>query len=127
MNDVAEGEQFFGSISASGGVVSVVYYDSRFDDGGTITDLDLFLSRSTDAGGAFLPGLRITSQSFDPNLVRRTVEPDSGAPFLGDYIQVVSTPGRVYVIWTDNRNVIPAADPNSGQLDQDVFVSTLSF
>lgn len=127
VNDVASGQQFFGAIGSSEGGIDVAFYDSRLDDGGTISSLDLFLSRSLDGGLSFLPSSRVTSRSFDPNLVIRTVAPDAGFPFIGDYIQVASTTSAALVVWADNRNVNFSGNPDTGRLDQDVFFSRVTF
>lgn len=127
VNDLSANQQFFPTISASGGSINIAYYDSRFDDGGTITALDLFFTRSVDGGLSFLPSIRVTSQSFNPNLVRRTVDPGASSPFMGDYISIASTPTATHLIWTDNRNVDVSADSNGGLLDQDVFTAKIAY
>jgi hypothetical protein len=140
MNDVATGHQFFPAIAASGNSVHVAWYDSRLDPaGGGITALDVFYNVSTDAGENFAADVRLTTRSFNPNLVSRF--PVFCAAFIGDYIDIDAVGTTVAVIWNDNRNVVgpltPAectdfitrsADPtiqgtlNGGALDQEAFV-----
>jgi hypothetical protein len=140
MNDVATGHQFFPAIAASGNTVHVAWYDGRFDpQGGGISALDVFYNRSTNAGQTFEPDVRLTTHSFNPNLVSRF--PVFCAAFIGDYIDIDAVGNTVAVIWNDNRNVVgpltPAectdfsarsTDPtiqstlNSGALDQEAFL-----
>ncbi len=128
VNDAATGQQFFPSISVAAGTISVVWYDSRQGQlsNGTITGLDVFYARSTDAGASFSKNLRLTSVSFNPNLVR-AVDFNRNGPFMGDYIQVAAGPGVVHPVWTDNRNACDFIDPILGCLDQDTFTVTITF
>ncbi len=126
VNDVVAGQQFFPTIAASGGIVSVAWYDSRLNSGTTITALDVFYAQSTDAGQTFTTGIRVTSSSFDPNLVKRTDQPNTNDPFMGDYIHIAATPSTVHPIWADNRNACDTVDPVFGCVDQDVFTSTIT-
>jgi hypothetical protein len=142
MGDVAAGHQFFPSLDVDGSAVHVAWYDSRLDPGGTISALDVFYNRSTDAGATFAPDERITDVSFDPNAVSRF--PVFCAAFIGDYLDIDAVGGRVAAIWTDNRNVgdplSPAecrdfigrsTDPliqprlDSGALDQEAFTDVI--
>ncbi len=126
VNDVTTGQQFFPSIAISAGVISVIWYDSRLGQlpNGTITALDVFYARSTNVGATFSPSLRITSVSFNPNLVERT--DGSTQPFMGDYIQVAASPTAVHPIWADNRNACDTVDPTFGCVDQDAFTATIT-
>jgi len=114
--------QFFPSVAATTGRISVIWYDSRLDDGGTIENLDVFYSQSMD-GLAFTASLRVTDMSFNPNLVLRTDPPGTSQIFMGDYIQVTANPTAVYAIWADNRNACGNVDPVFGCVDQDVFAA----
>jgi hypothetical protein len=140
MNDDPTGHQFFPSITASGSEVHVAWYDGRANPtGATITDLQVFYNRSTNAGASFAADVAITDQAFNPNQVSRF--PVFCAAFIGDYIDIDAAGGKVAVIWNDNRNVLnpltPAecqdflarpTDPSiqarldSGALDQEAFV-----
>jgi hypothetical protein len=142
MNDVATGHQFFPSIAADGSNVHVAWYDGRANPAGDpITDLQVFYNRSNNAGASFLPDVAITDQAFrpyDPNEVSRF--PVFCAAFIGDYIDIDATDGRVAIIWNDNRNVVAPLTPaecadlrtrstdptvqtelDSGALDQEAF------
>jgi len=129
VNDVTQGEQFMSTITVSGGIISIVWYDSRFGQlsNGTITNLDVFYAESRDAGASFSSSVRVTSVSFDPNLV---VLGDLGdlafRPFIGDRLGIVAGPDAVHVAWTDNRNACDTIDPTFGCVDQDVFAATVT-
>lgn len=127
VNDVTTNQQFFPSIASSGGVISVIWYDSRLGQlsNGTITALDVFYAQSTDSAASFSKSLRVTSVSFNPNLVEKS---DLGSTriFMGDYIQVAASPGVVHPIWTDNRNACDTIDPTFGCVDQDAFTATIT-
>jgi hypothetical protein len=125
VNDVVSGQHFFPTVTASGGTVTVAWYDSRFSPPTTMTALDVFYAQSTDAGVTFSPSYRVTSTSFNPNIVKRTDSPGITSIFMGDYIGISSGPGVSYPIWTDNRNACDTVDPTYGCVDQDVFTATL--
>lgn len=126
VNDVSWGQQFFPSIAVAGGIISIIWYDSRLYDGSTIQNTDVYYAQSSDDGASFSPNLRVTSVSFDPNMVLRTDQPGADQPFLGDYIEVAATPTAVYPIWTDNRDACDNMDPVLGCLDQDIFTATIT-
>src|SRR5437667_247013 len=52
VNDVITGQHFFSSIAASGGTISIVWYDSRNGQqpNGTITGLHVYYAESTNIG-----------------------------------------------------------------------------
>jgi len=128
VNDVITGQHFFSSIAASGGVISIVWYDSRFGQlsNGTITGLNVFYAQSTNAGTSFSKNMRVTSASFNPNLVERA---DFGntQPFMGDYIQVAASQGAAHPIWADNRDACSNTVPIFGCTNQDLFTATITF
>jgi len=127
VNDVITGQHFFSTISVSGGTISIAWYDSRLGQlsSGTITALDVFYANSKDGGLTFSPNLRITSTSFNPNIVERA---DFGDPeiFMGDYIQIAASPNAAHVVWTDNRDACSNIVPLFGCTNQDVFTSTIT-
>lgn len=143
MNDVSAGHQFFPNLVTSGNDVHVVWYDGRLDPVGTISSLDVFYNRSTDAGAIFASDERVTDVSFDPNAVSRF--PVFCQAFIGDYIDIDAVGSRVAAIWTDNsvvsdpltpaecadyitRSTDPSiqADLDDGSLDQEAFVDVIS-
>lgn len=121
------GQHFFPTIAVSAGTISVAWYDSRLGQlpNGTITGLDVFYAESKDAGATFSRNFRVTSVSFNPNLVT-TIDFNRGAPFIGDYIQIAASPGIAHPIWTDNRNACDFTDPSLGCLDQDSYTATIT-
>jgi len=128
VNDEAVGEHFFPTIAVSGSVISIAWYDSRLSgNSSVIKALDVFYARSIDAGVTFSANLRITSVSFDPNVILRTDAPGANMPFMGDYIDIAASSTAVHPIWTDNRNACDTVDPTFGCIDQDAFTATITF
>jgi hypothetical protein len=69
--------------------------------------MDVFYAQADTARrGALSFGreLRVTSQSFNPNLFG-TIKAIS--PFIGDYIGLAANAGAAFVVWGDNRNMNP--------------------
>jgi len=129
VNDVTRGQQFLPEVAVSVGIISVVWYDSRLGQlaNGTITSLDVFYAESTDGGSTFSTSVRVTSISFDPNLVERgDIAGPAFIPFIGDRIGLAASPTVVHAIWTDNRNGCDTIDPTFGCVDQDVFVAEIT-
>jgi len=152
------GHQIFPYLAAAGGKLSIVWYDSRseaaFNPNGPVTGqcpagamtgagctgMDVFYAQArTDAAGAlsFGPELRVTSQSFNPNLFA-TIKAIS--PFIGDYIAMAATPTTAFIVWTDNRDINPtlnaqedtsvATDPpalvNARSRDSNIYFQKIS-
>jgi hypothetical protein len=130
------GHQFWADVSADGGVLHFVWYDSRNDpcysptrpvgncaDRSVVPSLDVYASRSADGGTTFAPATRITDVSSNPNHEQfsgRTV------PFLGDYIWVSSIGDISFGVWTDSRNTVAGTDlreagDDDGDLGADVL------
>jgi hypothetical protein len=128
VNDSPTGEHFFSSVAVSAGVISIVWYDSRFGQltNGTITGLNVFYAQSVDAGASFSVNLMVTSASFNPNLVERADFGDT-QPFMGDYIQVAAGLGAAHMIWADNRDACSNIVQTFGCTNQDVFTATITF
>lgn len=127
INDVTSGQHFFSTIAVAGGTISVAWYDSRLGQlsNGTITGLDVFYANSKDGGLTFSSNIRVTSISFNPNIVKRA---DFGSmePFMGDYIQIAATPTVAHVIWADNRDACSHVVPTFGCTDQDAFTAAIT-
>ena len=121
LDDQAVGHQFFPDISADGGVLHAVWWDSRRDpaysvgrpigndaSGVTGPSLDMFAAQSKDGGLTWSKAMRLTDVPSNGNpeqFGNRTV------PFAGDYIWVTSQGKFAYVAWTDWRNTIAGTDP----------------
>ncbi len=127
INDVVTGQHFFSTISVSGGTISIAWYDSRLGQlsNGTITALNVFYANSKDGGLTFSPNIRITSTSFNPNIVERADFSDQEI-FMGDYIQIAAGPTSAHVIWTDNREACSNIVPVFGCTNQDAFTATIT-
>ena len=126
INDVSNGQHFFPTISSSGGIISVAWYDSRQNVGTTMNSLDVYFSESLDGGVSFLPNIRVTTNSFSPNTVYRTDSPNPAQRFMGDYIGIAATPTGAHPVWADNLNACDTIDPTWGCVDQDAFTSTMT-
>jgi hypothetical protein len=117
INSEATGHQFFPWMTASGGVINAVYYDSAGDPDYAATRppcnnasghgsncLNVTYSVSKDHGLTWSSTI-VTSVATNPNY-----EQFGGrlVPFFGDYIMVSAVPGAIATAWTDNRNVVAA-------------------
>jgi hypothetical protein len=127
VNDVASGQQFFPTIVASGGVVSVAWYDSRLttNTNGTINALDVYYAESNNAGQSFSANVRVTSVSFNPNQARIN-DFARNAPFIGDYISIAAENGLAHPVWADDRNTCDFVDPFLGCVDEDIFTAAIT-
>ncbi len=125
INDVTAGQHFFPTISASNGIINVAWYDSRLNSGTTMIALDVFYAQSLNGGASFSPNARITSISFNPELVERTDFGDTEI-FMSDYIQITASPEFAQIIWSDNRNACDTIDPIYGCVDQDAYTARIS-
>jgi hypothetical protein len=118
--NASQGHQFWADVSADGGVLHFVWYDSRNDpcysrtrpvgncaDRSVVPSLDVYASRSANGGTTIAPATRVSDVSSNPNYEQysgRTV------PFLGDYIWVSSIGDTAFGVWTDSRNTVPGSD-----------------
>ncbi|WP_430477007.1 sialidase family protein [Bacillus cereus] len=83
----------FPVVDPSSGKVKVVYYTNRVSGA---TNLDVFLSESSNGGNSFSKHKRVTDQSFNPNT--------GNALFIGDYIFAAALPhDGLVTVWTDTR------------------------
>ncbi len=127
VNDVLAGQHFFPTITASGGIMDVAWYDSRFNTGSPMTSLDVFFADSLDGGVSFSPSVRVTNVSFNPGLVKRTDAPNWNEPFMGDYFEVAASSSNAYPVWADNRFACDTVDTAYGScVDQDAFTAAVS-
>jgi hypothetical protein len=120
----AKGHQFFPWMSASGGTINAVFYDSRNDTnyysptrppcntaaGVGSACLDVYYAVSSN-GGASWTSTKVDTVSTNPNY-----EQFGGrkVPFFGDYIMVSAVPGATAAVWTDSRDVMPGAGSADG-------------
>ena len=122
------GHQLFPDISADGGTLHALWWDSRNDscysparpigncaDGTTTPSLDVWGAASTNAGASWSSS-RITDVTTNPNFeqfANRTV------PFAGDYLYISSLGSLSFGVWTDWRNTVSGTDPREVPEDED--------
>jgi BNR/Asp-box repeat len=136
-NATVPAHQLMPALAAAGGMLSVIWYDSRSEPAYTASGpvsgqcpaaattqancsgMDAFYDQaSTTASGplSFGTDLQITDHAFNPNTYGSI---KAITPFIGDYIGLAATATTAYAVWTDNRDVNPTAnaaedaDPNT--------------
>ncbi len=120
----ATGHQIWPDVSADGGVLHVLWYDSRNDTaysparpigndaaGGTHPSLDVFTTRSNNLGNTWVTPTRVTDFTSNPNYEQFDVR---AVPFNGDYIWITSFGSFSYGTWTDYRNTVAGLDAREG-------------
>ncbi len=128
VDDQPAGQQVFPDISADGGVLHAIWWDSRLDpcydprrpigncaDRTTDAALDVWGARSDDAGGTWSTD-RVSDTSTNPNYEQfggRTV------PFAGDYLWVTSLGDFAFTTWTDWRDTVQGTDPREQPEDEE--------
>jgi hypothetical protein len=123
------GHQLFPDISSDGGTLHVIWWDSRNDacyspirpigncaDKSTVPALDVFASKSTNAGATWATATRLTGVTSNPNYEQFD---NRMVPFAGDYLYVTSLGDFAYGTWTDWRNTRQGSDPREGDGDSD--------
>lgn len=127
VDTVKNGHQWYPDIGSAGGVLRVVFYDSRADHAyapdlppGNTRDgmssgpsVDTYEARSRN-GGRTWTGRRLSTVSQQPGL---NAQLGARAPWLGDYLYMSSVPGGSYAVWADTRDVIPGQDTRGGTAD----------
>jgi hypothetical protein len=135
----ANGHQWWPNLAydKSTGELTLIYYDSREDasysvnrppgntaDGNSICQgaggigtavcdvLNTFIATSSD-GTTWSP-TKVSSVGHQPEYEMFGNRQD---PFHGDYLWVDSAGGTTYGTWTDNRDVVPGADPREATQD----------
>jgi hypothetical protein len=126
----ATGHQFFPWLTASGGRVNAIWYDSQGDPnysasrapcntaaGGTTACLNVRYAESSDGGKTWSTSIQVTDAPTNPNY-----EQFGGrlVPFFGDYITVAAQGDTIGAVWTDQRNTVGAADPSGDNDGADV-------
>jgi hypothetical protein len=118
--------QFFPAIEVDdGGGINIVYYDDR-NVGGQLTEV--YISRSTDGGDTWVD-FPVSDHSF-------TVAPRQGSTngFMGDYIGICYSNGKLWPFWMDNYSghlqawttsvdVVTGVEPTSGELAESFSLS----
>jgi hypothetical protein len=129
VDNQAAGHQVFPDISADGGILHAIWWDSRLDrcysvtrpigncaDRTTTQSVDVFGARSTDRGTTWTSKSRITDFTSNPNYEQFD---NRAVPFAGDYLWVTSLGDYAYSVWTDWRNTVQGADPREAPEDED--------
>jgi hypothetical protein len=129
IDDQATGDQVFPDISADGGTLHAIWWDSRLDscysvsrpigncaNGTTVPSLDVFAAKSTDRGATWTGKARVTDVSTNPNYEQFD---NRALPFAGDYLWVTSLGDMAYAVWTDWRNTVQGSDPRETPEDAD--------
>jgi hypothetical protein len=121
LDAVPAGHQWTPDISSAGGVINVVFYDSRADPAyspslppgdtaaGTNSGdvVQTYLATSTNGGTGWSES-QISTHGSNFNWETHGSRRD---PFWGDYIYVSAVGGSVMATWTDSRDLVPGADP----------------
>ena len=127
IDDQRGGHQLFPDISADGGVLHVVWWDSRNDPsysparppgndatGHVNAALDVWAARSADRGDHWTRRTRLSAQTTNPNYEQFD---NRQVPFAGDYLWVTSMGDFAFGAWTDWRNTVVGADPREAAAD----------
>jgi hypothetical protein len=129
IDNQATGHQVFPDISADGGVLHAIWWDSRNDscysvtrpigncaDGTTVPSLDVYGATSADAGATWTDKSRVSDVTTNPNYEQFD---NRAVPFAGDYLWVTSIGNFAYSAWTDWRNTVQGTDPRETTEDAD--------
>jgi hypothetical protein len=129
LDDEPRGHQIFPDISADGGVLHTLWWDSRLDacydprrpigncaDRTVVPALDVFASSSTDRGTTWSTAVKVTDVTTNPNYEQFS---NRAIPFAGDYLWVTSRGSFSFGTWTDWRNTRQGSDPREGAGDTD--------
>jgi hypothetical protein len=127
IDDQGVGHQLFPDISAGGGFLHAVWWDSRNDpayspkrpigndaNGVTGPSLDVFGAVSTNGGTTWTGQARLTSVTSNPNYEQFD---NRAVPFAGDYLWVTSNGSTAFGVWTDWRNTVAGADPREAKAE----------
>jgi hypothetical protein len=121
LDTVAVGHQWTPDIASAGGVITVVFYDSRADPayapsvppgntaGGQNSGdvIHTWVAKSTN-GGTSWSETRVSTAGSNFGWETHGSRRDG---FWGDYIYVSAVGSSVMVAWTDSRDLVPGSDP----------------
>jgi hypothetical protein len=120
LDNEAIGHQIFPDISADGGFLHALWWDSHNDpcysatrpigncaDRSTDASLDVYATTSSDAGATWASPTRVTDVSTNPNYEQFD---NRSVPFAGDYLWVTSIGSFAFGTWTDWRNTVAGTD-----------------
>src|SRR4051812_25143757 len=131
IDNQGRGHQVFPDISADGGVLHAVWWDSRYDrcysvalpisncaDHTTTASLAVFGAKSTNGGGTWTSKSELTDPGKRSNPNYEQFD-DRQVPFAGDYLWVTSFGDFAFSTWTDWRNTVQGTDPRETPEDED--------
>jgi hypothetical protein len=131
LDTVATGHQFFPDIATGGGVLSVVFQDSRSDpayskdlppgdtaDGANSGDVVHTFVASSANGGASWSESQVTGQDDGTN-PNWEVRSGMRSPFFGDYNYASAAGTTSASVWADTRDLVPGTDPRETGEDDD--------
>jgi hypothetical protein len=129
IDDQARGHQVFPDISADGGVLHALWWDSRndpcysvqlpignCDNRSTVPSLDVYAAMSTNAGTTWTGKTRVSDVTTNPNYEQFD---NRAVPFAGDYLWVTSLGATAFGVWTDWRDTVAGSDPRETTPDPD--------
>jgi hypothetical protein len=97
-DDATTRNQFFPWMAVSAlGTIQVIWYDARLSPGNNT--LDVYATASGNGGATFVPNLRVTDVTFQPNTGQF-----GGNSFFGDYNGLGTAGAAFHALWTDGRN-----------------------
>ena len=124
------GHQFYPFLTASGGRVSAIWYDSKSDPsysptqppcndaaGKTSACLNVRYAESTDGGRTWGSSIQVTDAPTNLNYEQFGAR---RVPFFGDYITVAAQGNTIGAVWTDQRNTVGAADASGDKDGADI-------
>ena len=110
----------FPDISADGGVLHALWWDSRHDvcyspqrpigncaGGATVPALDVFATTSSTAGATWTAPQQVTDWTSNGNYEQFDAR---AVPFGGDYLWISSIGSAAYGTWTDWRDTVAGVD-----------------
>ena len=129
LDAVPVGHQWTPDIASAGGVIDVVFYDSRSDPayspslppGDTASGqnsgnvVNTFVAKSSD-GGVSWSETQVSTLGSNFNWETHGARRD---PFWGDYIYISAVGSTRIAVWTDSRDVVPGTDPRETGADDD--------
>ena len=123
------GHQTFPDISADGGTLHGLWWDSRNDscyspirpigncaDKTTVASLDVYATKSTDNGAHWTTPVKLTDAMSNGNYEQFD---NRAVPFGGDYLTITSFGDNSFGTWTDWRNTVQGTDPREAPEDAD--------
>jgi len=131
VDNQAAGHQVFPDISADGGILHTIWWDSRWDpcysvalpisncaNRTTTKSLAVYAAKSNDRGASWTAHAELTDVGMRSNPNYEQFD-DRQVPFAGDYLWVTSLADFSYGVWTDWRNTVAGTDPREAQPDPD--------